>query len=61
MALDRPGYRYSMVAGPNRSYLWILSRTPNLDADILNELVASARQLGFATEELLYVAHDASN
>ena len=26
IALDKENYRYAMVAGPNRSYLWILSR-----------------------------------
>ncbi len=46
--------RYSLVVGPNRSYLWILSREPDLEQDILNELVAKAASLGFATEELIY-------
>jgi apolipoprotein D and lipocalin family protein len=56
--LDKDGYQYSMVAGPDRSYLWILSRTHDLDESILNRLVATARELGFATDELIFVEHD---
>jgi apolipoprotein D and lipocalin family protein len=50
-----PDYRYSLVAGPDRSYLWILSRTPQLEAAVLDRLVARARQWGFATDELILV------
>lgn len=48
-------YQYSLVTGPNRDYLWILSRTPSLDHDVLNDLVNKARGLGYATNELIYV------
>ena len=50
--------RYSLVVGPDRSYLWILSRTPSLEEAVLNELVAKAGALGFATDELIFVEHD---
>lgn len=50
--------RYSLVVGPDRSYLWILSRTPSLEDIVLTELVAKAEKLGFATDELIYVEHD---
>ena len=56
--LDRDGSRYAMVAGPNRSYLWILAREPDLAPEILERLVARAGSLGFDTEELIYVEHD---
>ena len=55
--LDRDGYRYAMVAGPNRSYLWILAREPDLAPEILERLVARAGSLGFDTAELIYVEH----
>ncbi len=55
--LDRESYRYSLVAGPDRSYLWILARSPALDDTIVRRLVARARELGFATDELIYVEH----
>lgn len=55
IALDRQDYGYALVSGPSRGYLWILSRTPSLDAEITRQLVAEARGLGFATEELIFV------
>jgi apolipoprotein D and lipocalin family protein len=51
---------FSLVVGPNRSYLWILSREPSLDDAVLARLVAKAEALGFATNELIYVEHDLS-
>jgi apolipoprotein D and lipocalin family protein len=58
IALDKENYRYSMVAGPSRSYLWILSRDKMLDPSIVAELVARARQWGFDMDKLIYVEHD---
>lgn len=47
-------YRYSLVSGPDLSYLWILARTPELDDNTLEELIAKARARGFATEKLIF-------
>ena len=55
--LDQEDYRYAMVAGPTRSYLWILARDPALDPATLDRLVEKARALGFDTRELIYVEH----
>jgi apolipoprotein D and lipocalin family protein len=60
IALDVDNYRYSLVSGPNHSYLWILSRTQKLEEGILNRLLQVARELGFDTDKLIYVDH-ASN
>lgn len=56
--LDREGYQYSMVCGPDRSYLWILARTPTLDLNVIHRLVAEAASLGFDTSRLIYVTHN---
>jgi apolipoprotein D and lipocalin family protein len=56
--LDKEKYRYSMVTGPSRSYLWILSRNEMLDQEIVAELVARAKQWGFDMDKLIYVEHD---
>ena len=58
IALDKENYFYSMVTGPSRSYLWILSRNKILDPNIVAELVARAKQWGFDTDKLIYVEHD---
>ncbi len=55
--LDKQAYQYALVCGPDLSYLWILARTPQLDKDILDKLVARAKSLGFDTEQLIYVKH----
>jgi len=54
IALD-PDYRYALVCGPNRHYLWILSRMPQLDNDVKQKLVQQARQAGFPVDELIWV------
>ncbi|HTN93352.1 MAG TPA: lipocalin family protein [Gallionella sp.] len=56
LVLD-PQYRYAMVAGPNRNYLWILARDRQLDAATLAALVAQAKSFGFETDELIYPEH----
>lgn len=56
LVLD-PQYRYALVAGPNRSYLWILAREPQLDRATLELLVARAKGWGFATDALITVEH----
>ena len=56
--LDRAGYQYALVAGPNKSYLWLLSRTPTMDAAKQRELIAEAKALGFDTTKLVFVKQD---
>ena len=58
IALDRENYEYSMITGPSRSYLWILSRNKFLDGSIYLDLVSKAREWGFDTAELIKVEHD---
>jgi apolipoprotein D and lipocalin family protein len=58
IALDRDNYNYAMVAGPSRSYLWILSRSTELDETIVSELKTRAESWGFNTGELIRVKHD---
>jgi apolipoprotein D and lipocalin family protein len=48
-----PDYAYALVGAPDRESLWILSRTPTLDHDVLERLVQLADQKGFPVEKLL--------
>lgn len=50
-----PDYRYALISGPDRDYLWILARTASLPEQDLKFLVAEAQRMGFATEQLIYV------
>ena len=58
LALDKASYQYALVAGPSRSYLWILARSPNLDTLPVEQLVRKAQQMGFPVDDLIYVSHD---
>lgn len=53
-----PNYQYVMIVGNDRDYLWILSRTPQLDVAVQQRLVDKAKSLGFATEKLIFVKQD---
>jgi apolipoprotein D and lipocalin family protein len=46
IGLDRD-YQYAIVSEPNRQYLWILSRSPNMDIQTLETLKARIRGNGF--------------
>ena len=54
--LDKTDYQYAFVAGPNTSYLWLLSRSPDVDEALLQRFVARAKALGFDTAGLIYPA-----
>lgn len=57
IALDKTDYRYVMIAGPNRDFLWILARNPDLDPAVLQNLIQQAKTLGFATDQLIFDKH----
>lgn len=58
IALDAD-YRWAMIGEPGRGYLWILAREPRLAAEVLANLTAQARALGFPVEKLEPTAHAA--
>jgi apolipoprotein D and lipocalin family protein len=47
-------YRWAVVGNPNRKYLWLLSRTPQLPQPLLDAALASARAQGFDLNQLHY-------
>lgn len=49
-----PNYEYSVVGHPSRLYLWILSRTPSLDANVLKGILDRAQAAHFDTTQLEY-------
>ena len=51
-------YEYAMVAGPDRSYLWILAREPRLPPAMLDELLSKAEAAGYDNSKLIIVEHD---
>ena len=59
LELDKDDYQYALISGPDRGYLWILARSPDLSQDILSALVSKAKELDFPVDELIYVDHTA--
>ena len=53
LALDE-GYRTAIVGGPNRDYLWILARRPELPSAERDAWVSRAQAMGFDTAALVY-------
>lgn len=60
IALDQ-NYRWSLVAGPDRDYLWILAREKTLPAEVREKLVSQAKAFGFATDKLIWVEQNRSD
>ncbi|MDO6386235.1 lipocalin family protein [Uliginosibacterium sp. 31-12] len=56
--LDHAGYQYALISGPDKSYLWLLARSPQLDPGVRDALLAKAAALGFDTGKLILVKHD---
>ena len=56
--LDRENYQYSLVCGPDKSYLWLLARGPKLQDGVKDVLMAKASAAGFDTGKLIFVDHD---
>jgi apolipoprotein D and lipocalin family protein len=52
-------YTWATVGSPDRNYLWILARTPVLDAERLASALAAARDNGFDVERLTMTTHTA--
>ena len=56
-----PDYRTSMVGTPDRRFLWILCRSPQLDEATYQRLVDRAKQLGFPVSDLIRAQRQSSS
>ncbi|MCH8488615.1 MAG: lipocalin family protein [Oceanicaulis sp.] len=57
--LDEAEYGWSVVSEPRGRYLWILSRTPHMDPDVLDARLSRLEAMGFDTGALVYPEHQA--
>lgn len=53
--LDKENYQYAFVSGPDLSYLWLLSRIPEVSDEVISDFVKQAKTLGFDTSGLIMV------
>ena len=57
--LDKQDYQYALITGPNRDYLWILARSPQLDDKLKDRLLAVIKQAGFDLTPLIWIKQQA--
>ena len=57
IALDAD-YKYALVVGKNKNYLWILSREKTIPEDVKQVYLKMAEDLGYKTSDLVWVEHD---
>jgi apolipoprotein D and lipocalin family protein len=59
IALD-DAHTHALIGTPDRKYLWVLSRTRNLEPVIFDQLVATAKEQGFDVSRLVRTEHTGS-
>lgn len=50
-------YDYAVVGTPNRKYVWILSRTPQMDDKLFSQLIEYVKSKGFDVGNLIKTSH----
>ena len=53
--LDKQGYQYAFVSGPDLSYLWLLSRQKTVTPAVKARFMQRAKDIGFNTDSLIFV------
>ncbi len=48
-----PDYTHALVGSPDRKYLWILGRTPEIDGSVYEKLTARAASQGFDVSRII--------
>jgi apolipoprotein D and lipocalin family protein len=48
-----PDYKYAVIGEPDRKYLWVLSRTPELAPAVYERIMGKVRELGYDPAKLL--------
>ncbi|EEF79342.1 lipocalin family protein [Methylophaga thiooxydans] len=59
--LEQHNYDYAFISGPDTSYLWLLSRTPDVEQGVIDNFITMSQERGFDTSELIFVNHDKSS
>jgi len=49
-----PDYRYALISGPSKDYLWFLARSQEVPKALIKRFIAQAKALGFETDKLIF-------
>jgi apolipoprotein D and lipocalin family protein len=52
-----PNYTFAVVGEQDRKYLWILSRTPEIDSNLYNQILERITNQGYDTSKLIQTSH----
>lgn len=58
MELDEENYSWAVIGSSSSKYLWILSRTPNLEESLLNDIISKVKNRGYDTSKLIMVEQE---
>lgn len=50
-------YSYAVIGEPDREYLWVLARSPQMDGGLLTLILERAKQQGYDTGALVRTKH----
>ena len=56
--LDKENYQYAFISGPDKDYLWLLSRTPSVKPEVMEKFISMSKERGFNTSQLIVVEHN---
>ena len=48
-----PNYEYAVIGEPSRKYLWVLSRSPQMDEALYHQLLQKMAAKGFDTDKMI--------
>jgi len=51
-------YSTTIVGAPDRSFLYVMARTPSVDASLLDELLSKCERIGYDLSKVQLVAHE---
>ena len=52
-------YQVALVGGPSHRYLWLLSRTPDMDEAVIEDYLNTAKAQGYVLSKLIRTKHSA--
>ncbi len=55
LELDEQNYQWALIGSSSEKYLWILSRTPQLEDDVKNHILEKIKERGYSKELLIWV------
>lgn len=60
LELDEQEYQWALIGSSSEKYLWILSRTPQLEESVKEHLLQKMKERGYAEEFLIWVEQEES-